>query len=103
MRHGVINNPNPHGAGKYGAPEPMHKTRCPNSNNPFGHSKECACGWWLARPSQTVPYRPAELHEYFNGPDCPSPVCDRAAHDECWRDYNRQEDAEKYRPDEGGF
>lgn len=29
------------GAGLYGAPAPTHKTRCPNSNNPFGHSTEC--------------------------------------------------------------
>lgn len=46
MQGGVINNTNPHGAGTYGAPEQTHKTRCPHSNNPFGHSRECACKWW---------------------------------------------------------
>lgn len=43
------------GAGLYGAPPPTHKTACPNSNNPFGHSESCPCGW-ARRPSQTVPY-----------------------------------------------
>lgn len=54
------------GAGLYGAPAPTHKTACKNSNNPFGHSPECACGW--VRASQVVPYfppEPAQLHELF--------------------------------------
>ncbi len=33
------------GAGIYGYPAPTHVTRCSNSNNPFGHSEECPCGW----------------------------------------------------------
>ena len=42
------------GAGIYGYPAPSHVTRCPNSNNSFGHHKECVCGWY--RASQSVPY-----------------------------------------------
>ena len=34
---------------------------------------------------------------------CPAFHCVRDDHDECWRDYDRQEDQDRYRPDEGGF
>lgn len=27
---------------------------------------------------------------------CPAFACERASHDECWRDYSRQEDEAKY-------
>lgn len=37
------------GAGLYGGPAPSHKTTCPNSNNPWGHSESCPCGW--AKPA----------------------------------------------------
>lgn len=30
-------------------------------------------------------------------PDCPARFCDRDDHAECWADYDRQEDADKYR------
>lgn len=37
---------------------------CKNRNNPFGHSRECPCGWWAdrQRASQVVPYYPESLH-----------------------------------------
>lgn len=40
MRDFVFENK---GAGLYGAPAPTHKTKCPNSNNPHGHSDQCPC------------------------------------------------------------
>jgi hypothetical protein len=87
-------------AGLYGYVDVDVDHRCGRCNNGTGvRNPDCPNN----RPSQSVPYRPAELHEYFNGPDCPSPVCDRDDHDTCWADFSRQEDAEKYRPDEGGF
>lgn len=58
------------GAGFYGGRTQSHKTACAQSNNPFGHSRECACGWWAEeRASRTVPYMPekAELHTFFGG------------------------------------
>ena len=39
------------GAGVSGVSVPSHKTACPNSNNPHGHSESCPC-----RASQQVPY-----------------------------------------------
>lgn len=42
------------GAGVYGVPAPSHVTRCPHSNNAFGHNRDCSCGWY--RASQAVPY-----------------------------------------------
>ena len=51
----AISTEGKHGAGVYGAPAKSHKTRCPQSNNPFGHHPECACRQ-AARPSQVVPY-----------------------------------------------
>lgn len=56
------------GAGLYGGPAPTHKTACPQSNNPYGHSVECSCGWARVRAAQTVPYyppEPAQLHELW--------------------------------------
>lgn len=47
------------GAGFYGGAAPSHKTGCPNSNNPFGHSPDCPCR--TPEPVQA----PKELHEYF--------------------------------------
>lgn len=47
---GMVNK----GAGIYGVPAPTHVTRCPNSNNAFGHHRDCSCGWY--RASQSVPY-----------------------------------------------
>lgn len=41
---------NQRGAGYYGAPAPSHVTRCVNSNNPFGHSPFCPCGWVWKTP-----------------------------------------------------
>lgn len=29
-------------------------------------------------------------------PECPALMCERTDHDECWRDYARQEDEAKY-------
>lgn len=43
------------GAGSYRDTEPKHKTVCPNSNNPYGHSMACPC---RVRASQAVPYWP---------------------------------------------
>ncbi len=59
------------GAGVYGYPAPTHVTRCVNSKNPYGHNRECPCGWYerQVRDSQRVPYlppEPAELHEFFD-------------------------------------
>lgn len=36
-------------------------------------------------------------------PDCPAHACLRSDHTECWRDYNRQEDATNDRPIRGDF
>lgn len=52
----AISTEGKHGAGLYGAPPPSHKTKCPHSNNPHGHSKECRCGHVTARASQIIPY-----------------------------------------------
>ena len=57
MREGHLAGAVNKGAGIYGVPAPTHVTECRHSHNPFGHNKECACGWWgryLA--SQIVPY-----------------------------------------------
>lgn len=54
--------------GLFGVPEKSHKTDCPQSNNPFGHSRECPCDWWAReRASQTVPYLPpmGEMHTFY--------------------------------------
>lgn len=62
MQPGKLYGVNPRGAGYYGGDGPTHKTSCPNSNNPHGHSRDCACGWWAReqaeRASQSVPYYP---------------------------------------------
>ena len=50
MREGTFGNV---GAGLYGVPAPSHKTACPQSNNPFGHSDACPC---RVRASQQAPY-----------------------------------------------
>ena len=50
MREGTFGNV---GAGLYGVPAPTHKTACPQSNNPFGHSDARPC---RVRASQQVPY-----------------------------------------------
>ena len=54
---GTVNN----GAGIYGYPAPTHVTSCPNSNNAFGHHRDCSCGWY--RASQSVPYMEPSPHE----------------------------------------
>ena len=37
----------------------VKKQSCVHANNPYGHSRECSCGWWAReRGSQTVPYYP---------------------------------------------
>lgn len=40
------------GAGLYGGPAPSHVTRCVNSRNPYGHNRECPCGWAKPEGSQ---------------------------------------------------
>lgn len=35
--------------------------------------------------------------------DCADPYCDKSDHDECWREYERQENEYKYRPVKGLF
>lgn len=47
-----------HGAGLYGAPAPTHVTKCVNSRNPFGHNKECPCGWWPPISEELEPVYP---------------------------------------------
>lgn len=39
----------------YGGTAPSHKTKCPQSNNPYGHSEECGCRT-IVRASQIIPY-----------------------------------------------
>lgn len=63
------------GAGLYGAPPPTHKTRCANSNNPFGHSSSCPCRR-AETVVQPVPVEDAEIIEFpqspyswFDGPE----------------------------------
>lgn len=52
------------GAGTYVVREKTHKTRCSNSNNPFGHSDECTkC---LPKPSRWDELE-AELAQLFGG------------------------------------
>ncbi|MFF8817310.1 hypothetical protein ACF07D_04830 [Leucobacter sp. NPDC015123] len=58
----AISTEGKHGAGLYGAPPPSHKTKCPQSNNPFGHHPDCKCGWAAReRPSQVIPYAEPDL------------------------------------------
>lgn len=41
----------------YGGTGPTHKTKCRHSNNPYGHSPDCVCGWHArSRHSQVIPY-----------------------------------------------
>lgn len=67
--------------GVYGVETPSHKTVCPNSNNPFGHSSECAC------QEQVKPVMPA----------CPYYTCTLDDHSDCWDKYDLWESARKYR------
>lgn len=51
----------------YGSEPPSHKTRCPNSNNPFGHSESCPC--------RAHSHCSAELCSGFCLKPDPCPVC----------------------------
>ena len=61
---GFLHGTNKEG-GLYGQPKPTHKTRCPNSNNPYGHSPDCLCGWADQKPGvDTLPaYKPAPCED----------------------------------------
>ena len=57
------------GVNRFGS---SHVTKCPQSNNPYGHNPECECGWAKGRASQSVPY------------EDDAPVFEKSPHGKWW-------------------